>query len=185
MSGLYWISGVDWLLAEQEQFSFATALRFVDLDGLPQQNTMGPLKRRSLTDFRRRARVLVSPLRSSKFTTENRPNNKHQKMYRQFSKPPSQLPGKYSREYPRATSVEGDDRRYRGLEILMGDSLFAAYDPLDIKNTKYLIVASSDLYTPRFLFWTDVIFLTDLTQDWGQAVGMAISVQKSPVWTHK
>ena len=70
--------------------------------------------------------MLVSPLRSSKFTTENRPNNKHQKMYRQFSKPPSQLPGEYWREYPRATSVEGDDRRYRGLEILMGDSLFAA-----------------------------------------------------------
>ena len=45
--------------------------------------------------------------------------------------------------------MEGDDRRHQGLEISMGDSLFAAYDPLDIKNAKYLIVASSDyLYTP-------------------------------------
>ena len=65
-------------------------------------------------------------------------------MCRQFSKPPGQLPGEYSREYPKATSVEGDDRMYRGLEIPMGDSLFAACDPLDIQNTKYLIVASSD-----------------------------------------
>ena len=70
-------------------------------------------------------------------------------MYRQFSKPPGQLPGEYSREYPRAISVEGDDRRYRGLEIPMGDNLFAPYDPLDIKNAKYRIVAISDyIYTP-------------------------------------
>ena len=104
---------------------------------------------------------------------------KQHQMYRQFFKPLDQLPGEYSREYARATSVEGDDRRYRGLEIPMGDSLFAAYDPLDIKNAKYLIVASSDyLYTPRSLFWPDVIFLTAPTPDWGQAVGMAIRVQR-------
>ena len=88
VSGLYRISGVDWLLAEQGQFSSATTLRFVDLDGLPQDNTMGPLTTRSLTDVRRRARELVPPLRSGKFTTENRPNNEHHKMYRQFTKPP-------------------------------------------------------------------------------------------------
>ena len=125
-------------------------VRFVDLDGLPQDNTMGTLNTRSLTDVRRRARESVAPLRRDKFTTENRPNNK-QKMYRQFSKPPEQLPSESLREYPRATSVEGDDRRYRGLEVPMGDSLFAEYDSLDIKNAKYRLVASSDyLYTPRF-----------------------------------
>ena len=179
VSGLDRVSSVDWLLAEQEQFSSATALRFVDLDGLPQENTMGRLNTRSLTDVRRRARELVPPLRRGKFTTENRPNNKHHKIYRQFSKLTGQLPGEYSREYPRATSVEGDDRRYRGLEIPMGDGLFAAFGPLDIKNATYLIVASSDyLYTPRSLFWPDVIFLTALTLDWEQAVGMAISLER-------
>ena len=179
VSGLYQISGVYWLLVEQERFSSATALRFVDLDGLPQDNTMGPLKTRYLTIIRRRARELVPPLRSGKFTTESRPNNKHHNMYRQFSKPPGQLPGEYSREYSRATSVKGDDRKYRGLEIPMGDSLFAAYDPLDIKNAKYLRVASSDyLYTPRSLFCRDVIFLTAPTLDLGQAVSVAMSVQK-------
>ena len=142
-SGLYRISGMDWLLAEQQQFSSATALRFVDLNGLPQDNIMGLLNTLSLTDVRRRAREVVPPLRRTG------PTLKHHKMYRQFSKPPGQLPGEYSRECPRATSVEGDDRRHQGLEISMGDSIFAAYDPLDIKNAKYLIVASSDyLYTP-------------------------------------
>ena len=61
----------------------------------------------------------------------------------------------------------------------MGDCLFAAYDPLDLKKAKYLIVASSDyLYTPRSPFWPDVIFLTAPTLYWGQAVGMAIGVQR-------
>ena len=47
------------------------------------------------------------------------------------------------------------------------------------KAAKYLIVASSDyLYTPRSLFWPDVIFLTAPKLDWGQAIGMMISVRR-------
>ena len=161
VSRLYRIPGVDWMLAEQGQFSSATTLRYVDLNGLPQDNTFGPLNTRSLTDVRRRARELTPPARKGKFLSENKPNNKHHKMYRQFAKPPGQAPDEYSRDYPRATSVVGDDKRYVGLKAPVGDSLFAVYDPLDIKAAKYLIVASSDyLYTPRSLFWPDVIFLT-------------------------
>ena len=64
--------------------------------------------------------------------------------------------------------MEVDDRRYAGLKAPVGDSLFAAYDPLDIKAVKYLIVASSDyLYTPRSLFRPDMIFLTAHKLDWG------------------
>ena len=177
---LYRIPGVDWLLAEQEQFSSATTLRFVDLDGLPQDNTFVPLNTRYLTDVRRRARELTPPARKGKFLVENKPNNKHHKMYRQFSKPSGQAPGEYSRDYPRAPSVEGDNRRYEGLKAPVGDSLFAAYDPLDIKETMYLIIDSSDyLYTPSSLFWPDVIFLTAPKLDWGQSAGMMISVRRT------
>ena len=179
VSRLYRIPGVDWLVAGQEQFSSATTLRYVDLNGLPQDNTLGPLNTRSLTDVRRRARELTPPARKGKFLAENKPNNRHHKMYRQFAKPPGQAPGEYSRDYPRATSVEGDDRRYAGLTAPVGDSLFAAYDPLDMKAAKYLIVASSDyLYTPRSLFWPDVNFLTAPKLDWGQSAGMMISVRR-------
>ena len=175
VSGLYRIPIVNWLLAEQEQFSSATTLRFVDLDELPQDNTFGPLNLRPSKGQR-----LDTTTRRGMFVAENRPNNKHHKMYWQFSKPPDQLSDEYSRDYPRATSVEGDDRRYEGLKVPMGDSLFAAYDPLGIKSAKYLILASSDyLYTPRSLFWPDVIFLTAPELDWGQAVGMRISVQRT------
>ena len=148
-------------------FSSAIMLRFVNLDGLPQDNTFVPLNTRSLTDARRRARELTPPARRGKFLEENKPNNKHHKMYRQFSKSPGEAPGEYSRDYTRATSQEGDDKRYGGLKAPVGDSLFAAYDPLDIKEAKYLIIASSDyLYTPRSLFWPDVIFLTAPMLDW-------------------
>ena len=88
-----------------------------------------------------------------KFQAENKPNNKHHKMYRQFAKPPGQTPGEYSRDYPRTTTMDGDDKRYGKLKAPIGDGLFAAYDPLDMKAAKYLIVASSAyLYTPRSLF---------------------------------
>ena len=179
VSRLYRIPGVDWLLAEQEQFSSATTLRHADLNGLPQDNTFGPLNTRFLTDVRQRARELTPPARRGKFQAENKPNNKHHKMYRQFAKPPGQTPGEYSRDYPRTTTVEGDEQRYGKLKAPIGDGLFAAYDPLEMKAAKYLIVASSDyLYTPRSLFWPDVIFLTAPKLDWGQAIGMMISVRR-------
>ena len=179
VSRLYRIPGVDWLLAEQEQFSFTTTLRHADLSGLPQDNTFGPLNTQSLTDVRRRARELTPPARKGKFLIDNIPNNNHHKMYREFAKPPGQTPGECSRDYPRATRVDGDDRRYGELKAPVGDGLFAAYDPLDMKAAKYLIVASSGyLYTPRSLFWPDVIFLTAPKLDWGQSVGMMISVRR-------
>ena len=134
VSGLYRISGVDWLLAEQEQLSSATTLRFLDLERLPQDNTFRPLNTRSLTDVHRRARELTPLSRRGKFLTENNPNNKHHKMYRQFSKLPGQAPGEYWRDNSRVSSVEGDDKRYAGLKTPMGDSLFAAYDPLEKKG---------------------------------------------------
>ena len=75
--------------------------------------------------------------------------------------------------------MEGDDKRYAGLMAPVGDSLFAAYDPLDMKAAKYLIVASSDyLYTLRSLFWPDVVFLTAPKLDWGQSGGMMTYVQR-------
>ena len=75
--------------------------------------------------------------------------------------------------------MEGVERRYAHLESPKGDNLFAAYDPREMKLGRFLIVASSDyLYTPRSLFWPDVIFLTALNFDWGQTVGILISVQR-------
>ena len=155
VSGLYRISGVDWLLAEEEQLSSATTLRLVDLEGLRRDNTMRPLITRSLRDVRQQARERAPPSRKGKFLVENKPNNKHHKMCRQIvSKPPGQQAGDCSRDYPRMKSDEGDEKRYAHLESPKWDNMFAVYDPLEMKLGKILIVASSDyLYAPRSLFF--------------------------------
>ena len=52
VSRLYSITGVDWLIAANINFSSTTALRFADLEGLPPNNTMGPVNARPLQDVR-------------------------------------------------------------------------------------------------------------------------------------
>ena len=52
VSRLYSITGVDWLIAASKNFSSTTALRFADLEGLPSNNTMGPVNARTFQDVR-------------------------------------------------------------------------------------------------------------------------------------
>ena len=52
VNGLYSITGVDWLTAAAINFSSKTALRFADLEGLPSNNTMGPVNARPLQDVK-------------------------------------------------------------------------------------------------------------------------------------
>ena len=52
VSRLYSITGVDWLIAASINFSSTTALRFAELEGLPSNNTMGPVNARPLQDVR-------------------------------------------------------------------------------------------------------------------------------------
>ena len=48
VSRLYSITGIDWLIAASINFSSTSALRFADLEGLPSNNTMGPVNARPL-----------------------------------------------------------------------------------------------------------------------------------------
>ena len=52
VSGLHSITGVDWLIAAGINFSCTLALRFADLDGLPSNNTMGPVNARQIQDVK-------------------------------------------------------------------------------------------------------------------------------------
>ena len=52
VSRFYSITDVDWLIAASINFSSTTALRFADLEGLPSNNTMGPVNARPLQDVR-------------------------------------------------------------------------------------------------------------------------------------
>ena len=52
VSGMYSITGVDYLIAAGINFSSTAALRFADLEGLPSNNTMGPVNAEPLQDVR-------------------------------------------------------------------------------------------------------------------------------------
>ena len=115
VSRLYRIPGVDWLLAEQEKFSSSTSLRHVDLDGLPHDNTFGPLTTRSLTDVRDRTREKDTTCAQGQVPDgEQSPITNITRCTDSSLKPPGQTPGEYSRDYPRTTTVVGDDKRIRG-----------------------------------------------------------------------
>ena len=75
---------------------------------------------------------------------------------------------------------EGDVQRYGGLKAIKKDeTIFAAYDKVEMRKAKIMIVSSSDfVYTSKSLFWPDVIMLAAVDLDLKQSVSMAIGVQR-------
>ena len=112
-SRLYSISGVDWLIAAGINFSSTTALRFADLEGLPSNNTMGPVNARPLQDVRLNHDEGNREERPGRFLTTRAPIGQNVKMFRQVATPPSHVK---DRTYPKQVSQDGDVQRYGGLK---------------------------------------------------------------------
>ena len=91
VSRLYSITGVDWLIAASINFSSTTALRFADLEGLPSNNTMGPVKARPLQDVRLNHDEVNREERLGRFLVTRAPIGQHVKMFRQVSSPPGHI----------------------------------------------------------------------------------------------
>ena len=86
VSRLYSITGVDWLIAASINFSSTTALRFADLEGLPSNNTMGPVNARPLQDVRLNHDEGNCEERPGRFLTTRAPIGQHVKIFRQLTK---------------------------------------------------------------------------------------------------
>ena len=84
---LYSIAGVDWLIAAGINFSSTTALRFVELEGLPSNNTMGPVKARPLQDVKLNHGEGNREEWPGRFLTSRRPIGQHVKMFKQIRAP--------------------------------------------------------------------------------------------------
>ena len=177
VSRLYSITGVDWLIAANINFSSTTALRFADLEGLPPNNTMGPVNARPLQDVRLNHGEGNREERPGRFLTARAPIGQHVKMFRQVTTPPGHVK---ERIYPKLVNQEGDVQRYGGLKAIKKDeTIFAAYDKAEIRKAKIMIVANSEfVHTSKSLFWPDVIMLAAVDLDLLQAVSMAIGVQR-------
>ena len=126
VSRLYSISGVDWLIAASINFSSTTALRFADLEGLPSNNTMGPVNARPLQDVRLNHDEGNREERPGRFLTTRASIGQHVKIFRQLTTPPGHVK---ERVYPKLVNQDGDAQRYGGLIAIKKDeTIFAAYD---------------------------------------------------------
>ena len=177
VSRLYSITGVDWLIAASINFSSTTALRFADLEGLPSNNTMGPVNARPLQDVRLNHDERNREERPGRFLTARAPIGQHVKIFRQLTTPPGHLK---ERVYPKLVNQDGDAQRYGGLTAIKKDeTIFAAYDKAEMRKAKIMVVANSEfVYTSKSLFWPDVIMLAAVDLDLLQSVSLAKGVQK-------
>ena len=174
VSRMYSITGVDWLIAAGIYFSSTTALRFADLEGLPSNNTMGPVNARPLQDVKLNHDEGNREERPGRFLVTRAPIGQHVKMFRQLSSPPGHVK---DRIYPKQVSQDGD---VPGLKAIKKDeTIFAAYDKAEMRKAKIMIVANSEfVYTSKSLFWPDVIMLAVVDLDLLQVVSLTIGVQR-------
>ena len=104
VSGLNSITGVDWLIAAGINFSSTTALRFADLEGLPSNNTMGPVNAIPLQDVKLNHDEGNWEERPGRFVITSAPIGQHVKMFRQLKTPPGHVK---ERVYPKRVNQEG------------------------------------------------------------------------------
>ena len=165
------------MIAAGKNFSSTTAFRFADLEGLPSNNTMGPVNARPLQDVRLNHDEGNREERPGNFLITRAPIGQHVKMFRQLMTPPGHVK---ERLYPKQVNQEGDVQRYGGLKAIKKDeTIFAAYDKAEMRKAKIMIVANSEfVHTSKSLFWRDVIMLAAVDLDLLQSVSMAIGVQR-------
>ena len=177
VNGLYSTAGVDWLIAAGTHFNFTTALRFADLEGLPSNNTMGPVNARPLQDVKLKHGEGNREERPGRFLTTRALIGQHVKMFKQIRAPPSHVKQK---AYPKQVAQEGDAQRYGGMKMIRKDeTIFAAYDKVEMRKAKILIVANSEfVHTSKSLFWPGVIMLAAVDLDLMHSVSMAIGIQR-------
>ena len=124
-------------------------MRFADLEGLPCNNTMGPVNARPLEDVRLNHDEGNREERPGRFLTTRASIGQHVKIFRQVKTPPSHVK---ERAYPKQVNQEGDAQSYGGLK--KDETIFAAYDKAEMRSAKIAIVANSEfVHTSKSLFW--------------------------------
>ena len=122
------------MIAADINFSSSKALSLADLEGLPSNNTMGPMKARSLQDVRKNHSEQTIEERPGRFLTTRAPTGQHVKMFKQVRAPPAHVK---ERAYPKQVAQEGDVERFGDLNFKIDEIIFAAYDKQRGENPKY------------------------------------------------
>ena len=87
VNGLYSIASVEWLIAAGINFSSTTGLRIGDLEGLPSNNTMGPVNARPLQDLKMNHSEGKREKRPGGFLTTRAPIRQPVKIFNQVRAP--------------------------------------------------------------------------------------------------
>ena len=137
---------------------------------------MGPVNARPLQDVRMNHGEGNREERPGKFLTTRAPIGQHVKMFKQVRAPPSHVK---ERAYTKQVAQEGDVERHRELKFRMDETIYAAYDKVEMRKAMILVVANSGfLHTSKSLIWPDVIMLAASDLDLMQTLSMAIGVQR-------
>ena len=75
----------------EDNLSSLTALRLVELDGLPSNNTVGPVNARALQDVRKNHSEQTREERPGRFLKKRSPTGQHKKMFKQVRAPPNHV----------------------------------------------------------------------------------------------
>ena len=155
VSGLYTIADVDWLIAACINFSSTTALRLADLEGLPSNNTMGPVNARPLQDVKLNHDEGNREERPGRCLTTRAPIEQHAKRFKQIRAHSSHVK---ERAYSKQVIQDGEVERYGGMKFRKDEAIFAVYDQVEMRKMKILVLASSDfVHTSKSLLWPEVI----------------------------
>ena len=102
------------MIAADTNFSSTTALRFANLEGLPSNNTMGPVNARPLQNVILNHNEGNREERPERFLTTRLPIGQHVKMLKQKRAPPSHVK---KRSCPKQVTQEGNVERYGGMKF--------------------------------------------------------------------
>ena len=151
-----------------------TALTFADLERLPSNNTMDPVNARPLQDVRLSHGEENWEERPGRFLKTRAPIGQHVK--RRCLNECGRLHLTWKKCLSKTTSPRRWCRKiWRAEKFRMGETIFAAYDKLEMRKAKLLVVASSDyVHTCKSLFWHDVTMMAATDLDLMHSVSMAI-----------
>ena len=93
---------------------------------------MGPVNARPLQNVRMNHGEGNREVRPGRFLTTRASIGQHAKMFKQVGAPPSHVK---ERAYPKKIAQEGDVERYRELKFRMDETIYAAYDKVEMRKT--------------------------------------------------
>ena len=135
---------------------------------------MSPVNVRPLQDVRMNLSKGNREERAERSLTTRAPIGKQEKMFKQVRAPPSHVK---ERAYPKQVAQESNVEGYGELKIRMDETIFAAYDNVDMRKARNLVAANSDFaYTSKSLFWPGLIMLAAIDLDLIQSVSVANGV---------